>query len=367
MSTVSESDGDIEYRVLDLFAGAGGLSAGLDMNPGIKTVEATDFMKDSMDTFALNFPDATTILGDICDDGVRDDIVNTAKRLKVNMIVGGPPCQGFSNKGKKLGLKDPRNFLFRKYLDVVKRVSPDVFVIENVKAMSTSTNGWFINEILTRIRELGYKVNWGVLTASDFGVPQNRQRTIIIASKTKSIELPLPFVDDAHKTTVRDAISDLAYLESGEGNDIQDYTTDAQTDYQRMLRKGSKKLYNHKATKHAQVALDKLAMIPPESGKESLPTDLIGNQKFKTTWGRLKWDTQSPTIDTRFDTPSNGTNSHPYLNRAITPREAARIQSFPDKFRFLGSKTTICKQIGNAVPPLLGKAIGQRIIEATKE
>ncbi len=355
-----------KFRVLDLFAGAGGLSVGLDMNPEIETVEATDFMKEATETFALNFPNATVIYGDICDEAIKDKIVKSAKELKVNMIVGGPPCQGFSNKGKKLGLKDPRNFLFRQYLDVVKRVQPDVFVIENVKAMSTSTNGWFLNEILREIDNLGYTAKWGILTASDFGVPQQRQRTIIIASKIGEISLPEPIVAEKNKTTVRDAISDLAYLDSGEGDDVSDYITEPSSEYQKMLRGDCKKLYNHKATNHSKVALDKLSMIPPESGKENLPTDLLGKQKFKTTWGRLKWDSQSPTIDTRFDTPSNGTNSHPVLNRAITPREAARIQSFPDSFRFLGSKTFICKQIGNAVPPLLGKAIGKAIVDQTK-
>jgi DNA (cytosine-5)-methyltransferase 1/site-specific DNA-methyltransferase (adenine-specific) len=130
------------------------------------------------------------------------------------------------------------------------------------------------------------------------------------------------------------------------------------------MRKGSTILYNHKATNHAPIALKKLAMIPAEMGKETLPEAFHGNQKFKTTWGRLKWDQPSPTIDTRFDTPSNGTNSHPVLNRSITPREAARLQSFPDSFRFFGSKTSICKQIGNAVPPKLGAAIGQAIVRA---
>ncbi|MBQ8985586.1 DNA cytosine methyltransferase [Candidatus Saccharibacteria bacterium] len=356
----------MRYRVLDLFAGAGGLSLGLDQVPGIETVEATDFMKEATETFALNFPNAEVIYGDICDPLIKKEIVENAKRLKVNMIVGGPPCQGFSNKGKKLGLKDPRNFLFRQYLDVVKQVKPDVFVIENVKAMSTSTNGWFLNEILSEIKKLGYDAKWGILTASDFGVPQQRQRTIIIASRIGDILLPKPSVSEKDKTTVRDAISDLAYLESGEGADESDYITEAQSDYQKMLRGDCKKLYNHKATNHSKVALEKLSMIPAESGKENLPDELIGKQKFKTTWGRLKWDTQSPTIDTRFDTPSNGTNSHPELDRAITPREAARIQSFPDSFRFLGSKTFVCKQIGNAVPPLLGKAIGESIIKQTR-
>ena len=133
------------------------------------------------------------------------------------------------------------------------------------------------------------------------------------------------------------------------------------SDYQKMMRAGSMALYNHKASNHKKVAIEKLKMIPPEQGKEFIPKELQGKQKFKTTWGRLKWDDVSPTIDTRFDASSNGTNNHPYLNRAITPREAARIQSFDDKFVFYGSKVYIRKQIGNAVPPLLAKAIADKI------
>ncbi|MBF7046556.1 DNA cytosine methyltransferase, partial [Campylobacter volucris] len=163
------------------------------------------------------------------------------------------------------------------------------------------------------------------------------------------------------KISVRDAISDLAYLNSNEGFDESEYLFEAQSAYQKLLR--GKKLFNHKATNHSKVAIDKLKLIPSEGGKEFLPKKLHGKQKFKTTWSRLKWDEVSPTIDTRFDTPSNGKNSHPFLHRSITPREAARIQSFGDNFKFLGTKTEICKQIGNAVPPLLAKAIAEAIME----
>ena len=146
-----------------------------------------------------------------------------------------------------------------------------------------------------------------------------------------------------------------------------EYTTKAVTDYQREMRKGSSKLYNYKASNHSEVAINKLKMIPPEKGKEYLPDDLLGKQKFNTTWGRLTWDTVSPTIDTRFDTPSNGTNSHPVLHRAITPREAARLQSFDDRFVFYGSKFYIRNQIGNAVPPLMAEAIANAIWESYNE
>ena len=133
------------------------------------------------------------------------------------------------------------------------------------------------------------------------------------------------------------------------------------------MRLGSVALFNHIASKHKQVAIDKLKLIPPEKGKECLPKELQGKQKFKTTWGRLKWNETSPTIDTRFDAASNGTNNHPFLNRAITPREAARIQSFDDKFIFYGSKIHIRKQIGNAVPPLMAEAIADHILKELKK
>ena len=163
--------------------------------------------------------------------------------------------------------------------------------------------------------------------------------------------------------TVRDAISDLAYLESGEGRFEQEYATEPIGSYQTQMRAGSKKLYNHKASDHAEIAVKKLSMIPPECGKEYLPKEMLGSQQFSGTWGRLKWDEASPTIDTRFDAASNGTNNHPFLNRAITPREAARLQSFDDKFVFVGPKVSIRQQIGNAVPPLLAKAIADKIYD----
>lgn len=349
-----------EFRVLDLFCGAGGFSCGLDQVEGISTEVALDFDESAANTFQKNFPNAKCICGNICDENTKKEVIEFCKERKVNMVIGGPPCQGFSLKGKNLGLDDPRNFLFLEYLDIVSRVRPEVFVIENVKNMVSSGNGYFIKQIYEKFTQLGYKLNHGIMNAYNFGVPQTRERTIIIGTlNDKGITLPTEYV--LEKTTVRDAISDLSYLESGEGADVSEYKHEPHTKYQKMMRDGMDKLHNHKATNHSKVALDKLKLIPPEGDKSSMPEELYGNQKFMTTWSRLIWDKPSPTVDTRFDTPSNGRNSHPYLNRAITPREAARIQSFPDSFIFYGKKTSICKQIGNAVPPLLAKAIGEHI------
>jgi DNA-cytosine methyltransferase len=359
---VRDSSLPTEFRVLDIFCGAGGLSWGLHKNPYFKTVVALDFDEKAADTFKRNMPETEVIIGDITESTVKERIIQLAQESHVNMVVGGPPCQGYSMKGKKLGLKDPRNFLFREYLNLVNRIRPDVFVIENVKGLLLASNGWFKDQIVQAITDLGYEVRFGVLNAADFGVPQSRERAIFICSRHGAIDLPQRTV--TKRTTVREAISDLSYLESGQGDFEQAYAMESASEYQSLMRFGSEKLYNHKASNHKPIAIEKLELIPPEQGKEYLPEEMHGNQKFKTTWGRLRWDDVSPTIDTRFDASSNGTNNPPYLNRAITPREAARIQSFDDCFVFYGSKIYIRKQIGNAVPPLLAKAIADCIAQS---
>lgn len=354
-------EGTNMFRILDLFSGAGGMSYGMEKNPHFTTEVALDFNEKALITFKHNMPNTETIFGDITDESIKSRVIELCQQRKVNMIIGGPPCQGFSLKGKKLGLDDPRNFLFNEYLSFVKVLQPEVFVIENVKALLSTSAGWFRDQIVNKVREMGYFVEYGVLTASDFGVPQARQRAIFICSKKRSVELPAATC--VTPVTVRDAIYDLAYLDSGEGGFEQDYVTEASSEYQRLMRNGSEKLYNHQASNHADIAIKKLQMIPPECGKEYLPPELIGKQQFSGTWGRLKWDAVSPTIDTRFDASSNGTNNHPFLHRAITPREAARIQSFDDNFVFIGSRVYIRQQIGNAVPPLLAKAIADKIYD----
>lgn len=350
-----------KFRILDLFSGAGGFSYGMEKNIHFKTEVALDLNEKALNTFKHNMPDTAIVSGDITNPDVKKKVIELSKERNVNMIIGGPPCQGFSLKGKKLGLDDPRNFLFNEYLSIVDTLKPEVFVIENVKALLSTSAGWFKKQIIEKVQNMGYMVDYGILTASDFGVPQSRQRAIFICSKNKKISLPQPTCNKL--VTVRDAIYDLAYLNSNEGDFELNYTTKPTSEYQRIMRNNSFKLYNHKASNHAEIAIKKLEMIPPECGKESLPKELLGNQQFSSTWGRLKWDSVSPTIDTRFDAASNGTNNHPFLNRSITPREAARIQSFDDKFVFLGSKVNVREQIGNAVPPLMAKGIADQIYE----
>ena len=247
-----------EFKILDLFSGAGGFSYGMEKNPHFKTLIALDFNEHALKTFKHNMPWAETIVGDITSDSVKKNIIELSKKCGINMIIGGPPCQGFSLKGKKLGLNDPRNFLFNEYLKIVETLQPDVFVIENVKALLSTSAGWFKDQIVEKVKSMGYFVDYGVLTATDFGVPQTRQRTIFICCKSKLIKLPTRICKKI--VTVRDAISDLSYLESNEGAFEQKYKINPLTDYQIERRKGSSALYNHKASNHKDVAIEKLKL-----------------------------------------------------------------------------------------------------------
>lgn len=349
----------MEFKILDLFAGAGGFSYGFEMNNHFKTVLANDYNSDALDTFKHNHKHANIIIGDITMPDIKKQIIKESKDLGVNMIIGGPPCQGFSMKGKKLGLNDPRNFLFLEYVDIVKHIRPKVFVLENVKSMISSADGYFIKSAVDEFKKLGYYVNYGVLNSRNFGIPQKRERAFIIGSLSSDILLPK---GNSKEVSIHDAISDLSYLESGESSDK--YLHAPKSSYQKIMRKKSSTLQWHSATRHSDLAIKKMKLIPEKGNKFDLPVHLRTKQKFNTTWSRLIWNDVSPTIDTRFDTPSNGQNIHPILHRAITPREAARIQSFPDTFHFHGKKTQVCKQIGNAVPPLLAKAIANKIYKS---
>lgn len=340
-------------KVLDLFSGVGGLSYGFEM-AGFEIVGAVEFDKSIADSMKKNHKNTEIFVGDIrkiSPQKIKEKIG------KIDVIVGGPPCQGFSLKGQRKGLNDDRNFLFKEYIKYIKFFKPTYFVMENVPTILSEQKGYFKNEILKEFSKIGYNIDFGILNASDFGVPQNRKRAIFIGSLKSKVNLPEGELNK--KITVWDAISDLAYLESGEGDFEVEYKNQAKSNYQKQVRNKSKKLYNHVATRHSDVAIDRLKRIPPEKGKEYLKEKI--SSTFGQTWGRLEKNKQSPTIVTRFDTPSNGKNSHPYLNRAITPREAARLQSFPDTFIFYGNKSSVIKQIGNAVPPLLGKAIANEI------
>lgn len=350
-------------NMIDLFAGVGGLSLGFEMC-GFEVVLANEYDKSIADAYIKNRKNPNMIVDDITQLPIEDTFGRY--QGKVDLVVGGPPCQGFSAKGQRKSINDPRNFLFRYFVNVVATVKPLYFVMENVPGLLTTENGFFKKELMELFAELGYLVNAEVLCASNYGVPQNRNRAVIIGKRNaeKPVQMPI------HRktiTTIWDAISDLSYLSSGEGTEIQKYRFGPQSFYQSTLRQNSDVLYNHIATKHSSIALERMAMIPPKGGKEYLPPEHHTKSIYSGTWERMDADDVSVTITTRFDTPSSGKFTHPYLNRAITVREAARIQSFPDTFHFFGTKGSQMKQVGNAVPPLLAKSIAEAIIEDNKK
>lgn len=342
-------------RVVDLFAGVGGLSFGFAM-ANFETVFAIEHDKSIANTYKLNHPNTDVFSTDIEQLNLKD---LTKKYKNIDIIIGGPPCQGFSQKGKRLSLDDERNYLFQYFIEFVKAFKPKYFLLENVPNITTTSNGFFKNEIIKAFNDLGYEVDVNILSASDFGVPQNRKRAFFLGKKgTEKLLLPKT---NGKKTTVAEAIYDLPNTKSGEGKEFYDYPCEAKSDYQKLMRKGSKGIYNHQATKHSKLALKKLSMIPKGMGKEVLPTELLTKSIYSGTWTRLKEDSLAPTITTRFDTPSSGMFTHPILDRCITVREGARLQSFPDRFIFYGTKSSQLKQVGNAVPPLLAYSIAKII------
>lgn len=345
------------FNVIDLFAGVGGLSLGFEM-VGATVLMANEYDESIATSYVKNRPNNNMIIEDI----TKLDIESNFNDIKnfVDIVIGGPPCQGFSQKGQRKTINDSRNFLFKYYYNVVNFIRPKYFVMENVPNLLTAENGYFKKEITDLFFKIGYTIDSDVLNASDFGVPQNRRRAFIIG-KLGDEKVKFP-EKTTRKITAWEAISDLAFLNSGEGEFEQNYRNFPQSDYQRLLRNGSNKLYNHIATSHSTIAIKRMSMVPEGGGRSDLPKEELTKSIYSGTWGRIVKDDVTVTITTRFDTPSSGRFTHPFLNRAITVREAARLQSFPDDFIFYGPKTSQMKQVGNAVPPLLAKAVAEAII-----
>lgn len=343
-------------NIIDLFSGVGGLSLGFK-RLGFNILIANEIDSEIARSYELNHPDTIMLNKDI----TALDVESVFSKYigGVDVVIGGPPCQGFSQKGSRKSIKDDRNFLFRYFYNVIKYLTPGYFLMENVPEILTANDGLFKDEIINIFEKIGYEVDYKVLNSSVFGVPQIRKRAFFLGKYGGFCNLP-----NRSKTcnvTIDDAIGDLAYLESGEGTEMAAYRFSAKTEYQIKMRANSSVLFNHVSTKHSKSTIEKMKMIPPGCGKEVLPEKLLTKSIYSGTWSRMLPNEQSVTITTRFDTPSSGRFMHPTLNRCITSREAARIQSFPDDFIFYGTKGSQMKQIGNAVPPLLGQAIAETI------
>ncbi|WP_419914305.1 DNA cytosine methyltransferase [Hoeflea sp.] len=362
--------GERHLTAIDLFCGAGGLSAGLEM-AGFEVLAGNDLFEAAGETFSKTHSHADFILGPIQNLNTTELMNRTGlKRGELAVLVGGPPCQAYSVYNHQRGMHDERAQLFRQYLRLVDELSPEWIVMENVAGIFSIGGGEAVHAIEKELATLGYDVRHEVLKAEEFGVPQERRRVVFIGNR---IGAPICHPKPTHGpgllpyTTIADAISDLPPLQNGEDKGPVSYVGEAKSEFQQALRGNLTRVTSHAAPRLGQVNLERLQHIPPGGSWRDIPFDLLpaGMKRAKRSdhtkrYGRMTWDGLSCTVLTKCDIHW-GAYIHPEQNRAISVREAARLQSFPDWFEFAGSKTEQYVQVGNAVPPLLGRAIGEAI------
>jgi DNA (cytosine-5)-methyltransferase 1 len=332
-------------KIIDIFSGVGGMSLGFEMS-GFEPIVAIDLWDDAIKTYNHN---RTEQIGKCIkiEDFNKKELPNLVKKNKISGVIGGPPCQGFSTVGTR-DINDPRNHLYLEFYKTVKIANPDFFVLENVRGMLTLNKGLFVQDILKRFGSLGYNIEYKLVNASDYGVPQNRFRVFFIGIKNKKFEFP-----KTHevKLSSSDAISDL--LE--EANN-EKYKTKPKNDFQKLMRKNVKVVVNHELTTHSEQTIDVISKVPDGGNIRSLPPKYWEIRRYNKAFERMNSNLPSNTIDT-----GHRNYFHYKENRIPTLRESARIQSFPDSFEFLGTRGSQYKQAGNAVPPLLAKAIADQI------
>ena len=351
-----------KYNVLDLFCGCGGLSKGFEM-AGYNIVLGVDFNEPALKTYALNHKGSKTLCGDLSSKDTFNKIDQIIEGKTIDVIIGGPPCQGFSLTGPR-NFDDERNKLYLAMIETVRRYSPRAFMIENVPGMATLYNGEVRDEILKRFTEMGYNVDCKILCAADYGVPQMRKRLVFVGLKgsPNSFAFPKPILDPDHYITCEQAISDLPSLQDELGDDILEYSSEPLTAYQKKMRGKCSVLHNHKAIDHKQFVKDTIALVPDGGNYKDLPKGVGESRIFHMAWTRLNSRKPARTVDT-----GHRNLFHYKWNRCPTVRESARIQSFPDDFVFLGTKGQQDKQVGNAVPCLMAKAVATQLLTYLNE
>lgn len=322
-------------NIISLFTGAGGLDIGF-IEAGYTEILASDIMSQAKESYNTNYPKTTFLLKDICQI-TTEEIKQLTKNQNVDVIIGGPPCQGFSNMGNK-NSADPRNMLFENYVRLVNALQPRCFLFENVKGLYTMFEGRFFKKVVSSFLSIGYNVHFSLIDSSNYGVPQKRERVIIVGSR-----IDKPFKFPAYSNESYGKIHSYANV----GSAIND-----------LMDKGEE-IPNHIPLAHSEKVVQRYRLIP-EGGKLPRPEELpeeIRRKGFGTTYVRLHRQKLSPTI-----VPGNNALPvHPVLDRSLTPREAARIQTFPDDYIFKGDRRSQCIQVGNAVPPLLAAKLAHAL------
>lgn len=339
---------------------------------GFTVLAGNDIFEAAGQTFSRSHPHAKFINYPVQNLSVEMLMKETGlKKGDLTVLVGGPPCQAYSVYNHQRSMSDARATLFREYLRIVDGLRPEWIVMENVAGIYSIGGGQAVKAIKEELFALGYIVKEKILKAEEFGVPQERRRVVFIGNR---VEVPISHPRPTHGpgllpfTNIRDAIGDLPPLRNGEDPGVVRYASEPNCEYQRTLRGNATSVANHTAPRLGAVNIERLAHIPPGGSWRDIPFDLLpaGMKRAKRSdhtkrYGRMTWAGLSCTILTKCDIHW-GAYIHPDQDRAISVREAARLQSFPDWFEFAGSKTEQYVQVGNAVPPLLGKAIGNHLM-----
>lgn len=358
---------------IDLFCGAGGLSEGF-RQAGFHVLAGNDIDHSAGLTFSNSHPEAQFLEGPIEEISERDFLDAGGVSIgELDCLIGGPPCQGFSVYNHQRGVADPRTKLPREYMRIVQGLKPKWIVMENVTGMTSIDNGLAVQGFVRAMAKAGYHVETMILKAEQFGIPQERRRLFFVGNR---LGLPIPWPTPTHGvgkkpyTTIWDALGDLPPIRNGSESELVRYRSPAQNLYQRELRRGSRFVQNHGAPKLSEINLERIKHVRQGGSWRDIPFDLLpeGMKRAKRSdhtkrYGRMKPNGLACTILTKCDVHW-GEYIHPYQDRAISVREAARLQSFPDRFIFQGSRTDQYVQVGNAVPPLLGRQVAEGIISA---
>lgn len=355
-----------QYNIIDLFAGVGGLSYGFSKLPQFNIVAANEIEKDIAIAYTLNHPNAEMLNCDI--NNLTEDVLEkTLKGQKIDIVVGGPPCQSYSTLGKRQN--DERANLFMEYKRVLKILQPKAFVFENVVGLLSMNKGTLFKQIQAEFEELGYTLQHEVLDAVDFGVPQHRERVILVGFKGKNpFVYPTPTHGDGLKpyVTLKDAIGDLPTLESGEGK--SNYAASITNEFLEFVRGDNQSVVEeHISPRNGEHLIKIMKALKDGQSKNDLPEDIRPKSGYGNTYAKLWWNRPSTTITRNFACPSSSRCIHPRDSRALSIREGARLQSFPDDYKFYGSSGMKRLEIGNAVPPLLSIAIAKQMLEALEQ
>lgn len=347
-----------QYTVIDLFCGAGGLSRGF-YDEGFNIVFGIDNDKMALKTFEKNHGKTKTLNLDLYKkENIKKISEEFFKQFKnLDVLIGGPPCQGFSLAGKREE-DDERNNLYKAMVKLASLTHPKVVVLENVPGILTLYEGEAKRQIFEDFEKLGYKMDVKILYAPEYGIPQIRKRAFFVGllNETETFDFPKPYLSEDEFITTEEAISDLPALKDIYGDEIQKYEVEPQSDYQYEMRKNSKAIYNHIGTLHTEKTKTMIAMVPEGKNHKALPEKYRGMYKYNEALTRYHSKKPSLTINT-----GHRSHFHYKYDRIPTVRENARLQSFPDDFIFYGNKTEQYRQVGNAVPPRLGSALARQI------